>query len=93
LYTEFAAPLQLYSSVLLILKTSDHRDDTLLEKVWMALLDEGAFDADRADITAALRQNVLPQTAVGGTLTELARRFYPSEAACPLGESPFAKPR
>lgn len=43
LYDDYAVPLQLYESMLSLIKLSGVRDDEVTKDVWKALFDKGAF--------------------------------------------------
>ncbi|KAK4686014.1 hypothetical protein P7C73_g4121, partial [Tremellales sp. Uapishka_1] len=65
LYQSFARPLRLYEPILLILKTADTRIDEVIEAVWKQLL---------TDCNAA------GYLRVGELITDLFKKYYPSEA-------------
>lgn len=44
LYSSFAAPLQLLEIILLIVHVSDHRDSSLVDATWDAILDRGELN-------------------------------------------------
>lgn len=73
LYQSYARPLRLYEAILLILKIADARIEDVCEAVWRQLLQQ------RASGPAA-------QPAMAEAITDLCRRYFPSEAA-PLGLS------
>lgn len=70
LYQHFARPLRLLEPILLILKTADTRVEDVCVAVWTQLL------RDRAKLVPV-------DAAVGELLTDLCRKFYPSEGAPP----------
>ena len=72
LYQSFARPLRLYEPILLILKTADTRIEDVCEAVWRQLLRD--------------YRGMPPHVAISEAITNLCRRYFPSEAA-PLGES------
>lgn len=76
LYRDFAAPLELYDAMIMIFHVSDHQDADLVKETWRAFL-------DFAHNSAASAQK---HEAVAASIIDLGRRFFPSEAACPIGE-------
>ncbi|WWD22088.1 hypothetical protein CI109_106577 [Kwoniella shandongensis] len=66
LYQNFARPLRLYEPILLILKTADTRLDEVCEAVWKQLLSQYGRGSS---------------AALGEAVRNLARRYFPSEAA------------
>lgn len=68
LYLHFARPLRLFESILLILKTSDTRVEDVTQAVWDQLLNT--------------RASASPASAAE-LITDLCRKFYPSEGAPP----------
>lgn len=68
LYQHFARPLRLYEPILLILRTSDTRVEDVCAAVWLELLKQREAD--------------VPLDASASELvTDLCRKFYPSEGA------------
>ncbi|CED85089.1 Nuclear pore complex, Nup155 component (D Nup154, sc Nup157/Nup170) [Phaffia rhodozyma] len=72
LYLNFAEPYRLLECILLILHTSDHRDPALIVQTWEGIFDQIAEEAENK------------MNAVASVVTQLGRRFYPSETAYPL---------
>ncbi|WOO79208.1 putative nucleoporin [Vanrija pseudolonga] len=68
LYLQYARPLRLYEPILLILKTADTRIEDVCEAVWRELIAERSQDTPL-------------DAAVGELVTDLCRKYYPSEAA------------
>lgn len=77
LYADFAEPLGLLETQLLIFHVSDHRDTELVMRTWENLIQKLA---ERYENDEELVQ------ALEGKVSELTRRFYPSEVALPLRE-------
>jgi nuclear pore complex protein Nup155 len=68
MYQRFARPLRLFESILLILKTADLRLEDVCTAVWMQLIRTRAAQ-------------VPIDASVGELVTDLCRKFYPSEGA------------
>ncbi|KAG8993106.1 hypothetical protein FRB94_011063 [Tulasnella sp. JGI-2019a] len=71
LFLEYAEPYDMHDMKLLMLHTSEHDDPTLVISIWGAIFDSFR---DRPDHFIAL----------GSRVSELGRRFYPSEIAFPI---------
>lgn len=78
----------------MILHVSDHHDPGMVNAIWDGLFERGTLTFLRVHISslmlvAAIDQepNVEEQMkSIAATVTRLGQRFYPSEAAFPLGE-------
>ncbi|KAG0142966.1 hypothetical protein CROQUDRAFT_96882 [Cronartium quercuum f. sp. fusiforme G11] len=72
LYAEVVQPLGLLDATLLIFHVSDHRDESLTETVWRAII-------ERAHL--GKQGSVRGPEAVASKVAELGRKFYPSDIA------------
>ncbi|EGF98122.1 uncharacterized protein MELLADRAFT_118593 [Melampsora larici-populina 98AG31] len=73
LYRDVVEPLGLLDATLMIFHVSDHRDEVLTETVWRAII-ERAHNGRPAG-------KVRGPEAVASKVTELGRKFYPSDIA------------
>ncbi|KAL7424377.1 hypothetical protein Q5752_000059 [Cryptotrichosporon argae] len=70
LYQDYARPLRLYDAILLILKTADTRLLDVVDAVWRQLV-------------APAPGTPTPEAAMAAAVTDLARRYWATEAAVP----------
>ncbi|KAI8458959.1 Non-repetitive/WGA-negative nucleoporin C-terminal-domain-containing protein [Phakopsora pachyrhizi] len=72
LYRNVVEPLGLLESTLLVFHVSDHQDTELTAKVWQAIIDQAH---------AGRPGGIQGPEAVASKVTELGRKFYPSDIA------------
>ncbi|GAA99883.1 uncharacterized protein L969DRAFT_51354 [Mixia osmundae IAM 14324] len=73
LYDLFAEPYHLLEVILLIFHVSDHYDAFRTRETWSAILDRALLQPNNSQVDYLTRK-----------ITELARRFYPSDFAMPI---------
>ncbi|KAJ1666672.1 hypothetical protein IW140_002567 [Coemansia sp. RSA 1813] len=73
LYDQFAEPLKLWDSVLLIFKASNHDDPEFVRDVWLTIMRTVLDDAHTTGLMA-----------VASRVARLGHRLYPSPAAFPV---------
>lgn len=73
LYRDVVEPLGLLDATLLIFHVSDHRDEVLTETVWRAIIERAHHGRPGGKVRG-------PE-AVASKVTELGRKFYPSDIA------------
>ncbi|KAL1918592.1 uncharacterized protein VTP21DRAFT_2614 [Calcarisporiella thermophila] len=91
LYNQYAAPLKLHETILLIMYTADYNDEYLLRQTWQEIIrkthEQATAQAQPNDgaSTSETKGNRTAFEALTLKVQLLGKRFYPSQAAFPLG--------